>query len=156
MHKRTGKPQWFVIHHSAINSLGVGINTLKAERLRRNEGYNIIIDLNENTGKVDFSQDVPDEQISNGTYGINQTALNICVNGNFEEREPTEHELKCLEQVLVAKMKKYGYGKQDINRIITHQYAGKNLSPVKYGTACPGKNLINCIPELRKRVAKYL
>jgi hypothetical protein len=154
--KRSFNPWYFVVHHSATNSIGVGINTLKAERLRRGEGYNIIIDHDELTGQVKFAQDVPDDEISNGTYGINDKALNICINANFEDRKPTEAELKVLEQVLVAKMKKYGCRKKDVNRIITHQHAGLHLSSVRYGTACPGKNMILKMADLRTRVAKYL
>lgn len=148
-----------VVHHSAANDVWSDPETLKAERQRRGEGYNFIIDddlSGPNDKKFEAVQDAPDDEISNGTYGINWQAWNICIDGNFEESKPTEDEIYALIQVIAAKAKKWGWTKKDVWRIITHQYAGQHISTEYYGTACPGRNLIAQIQKIRLKVQGYL
>lgn len=153
-----------VIHHSAANDRYTGVNDLKRHRQISGEGYNMIIDDDDvfknvaagYDGKFTAVQDAPDTQISNGTYGVNAQAWNICVDGNFEHQQPTDDEIFALVQVIAAKTRRWGWRKKDVARIIGHQYAGRYLSSQKYGTACPGRNLISRIPEIRQKVAAYL
>lgn len=158
MKKRLNPVRFIVVHHSASNDVRSGFHDLVEERKRRNEGYNFIIDDDgdPDDGKADAVQDVPDDEISNGVYGLNSQSLNVCVDGNFEISEPTDDELEKLVQVIAAKCKKFGWRKSDVNHIITHRDAGMNYSREKYVTACPGKHLIEKIPYVRTRVASYL
>lgn len=155
-----------VIHHSAANDAFTDLGDLMAERKRRNEGYNVIIDDDDvftegeaagHDGRADFVQDAPDTGVSNGVYGVNWRAVNICIDGNFELRHPTEDEVNTLVQVIAGKAKRWGWKKGDTQtRIMGHGEAGRRLSPTPYSTACPGKHLQARIPEIRNRVAKYL
>ncbi len=158
MRERTVPIEFLVIHHSADDDHRVNIDDLVAERKRRGEGYNYIIDDEDfkNDRKVRQQQDVPDAIISNGVYGLNGISLNVCVNGNHETHPPTLDELDALVQWLAIKAKKLGWCKDDVWRIIGHQEAGAKYSATHYGTACPGKFLIMNIPMIRKRVAAYL
>lgn len=156
--------EFIVVHHSASNDSGTGIEDLMAERKRRNEGYNMIID--DDAGQLDprkradghstFRQDAPDLVVSNGTYGINAKAWNVCIDGNFEINDPMPDEVETLVQVIAAKARAFGWRKHDTWRIIGHKEAGEKYSKVKYSTACPGRNMIKLLPYVRERVAAYL
>jgi hypothetical protein len=151
--------QYIVIHHSAANDAYVDAADLIDERKRRSEGYNYIIDDDTapSNKKVHASlQDVPDGEISNGTYGINGIAWNVCVNGNFELRQPSSDEIAELIQVIASKAKRWGWRKGDVHRIITHNEAGRKYSEEYYVTACPGRFMIAKVPYIRERVATYL
>ncbi|MBT9548619.1 MAG: N-acetylmuramoyl-L-alanine amidase [Candidatus Sericytochromatia bacterium] len=151
--------KFIVIHHSAANDAYSGAAALKAERQHRGEGYNFIVDDDQgpgNDGKYTAVQDAPDNEISNGVYGVNSQAWNICIDGNFEHQQPTADELHALVQVIATKARAWGWRKRDISRIVTHQYAGQYLSAERYGTACPGRNVISRMAEIRQRVAAYL
>jgi hypothetical protein len=160
----TNQIAWIVVHHSAANDIYTDIEDLKRHRIHSGLGYNFIVDDDDalrdsakgNDRKFKASQDAPDTQISNGTYGINTNAWNICVDGNFEHQKPTEDELFAVVQVIASKARSWGWRQKDVSRIIGHYYAGKYLSRQRYGTACPGKNLISQLPDIRKRVAAYL
>jgi hypothetical protein len=159
MKPRTKAIQYIVVHHSAANDAYIDAADLINERKQRNEGYNYIIDDDTapNNKKVHASlQDVPDAEVSNGTYGINGIAWNVCVNGNFELRQPSSDEVAELIQVIASKAKRWGWRKDDVHRIITHNEAGRKYSSEYYVTACPGRFMIAKIPYIRERVATYL
>lgn len=156
-----------VVHHSAANDDYSDAETLRQEYLHRNEGYNFTIDDDwkrlggSGSDKVfQAVQQLPDEMVSNGTYGLNRSgpwyAWNICIDGNFEIAEPTADELYALVQVVAVKTRAWGWKKKDIWRLTYHQEAGIKYSPERYGTACPGKNVIRRFTEIRAQVAKYL
>jgi hypothetical protein len=149
---------YFVIHHSAAD---LDVAGLKHEYAMRGEGYNFVID-DETTSQTDRKYDavelLPPTVISNGVYGLNRSAWNICVDGNYEVQAVAQNSDKvhALIQVIAAKAKAWGWRKHHVAYIITHQHAGLYLSPTRYGTACPGKNLIAHLPYIRQQVARYL
>ncbi len=145
--------QYLVLHHTAANKNTTTVADLIAERERRNEGYNKIIE--ERDGVVTVTQDVPDGYISNGTYGLNQISQAIAVNDNFEINVPSDAVVEKVIQVLATMAKRLGWRKGMSHMIIGHQQAGK-ISAEKYGTACPGKHMIAKIPYIRGRVEAYL
>jgi hypothetical protein len=157
-----------VVHHSAANDAYSDPETLKQEYLHRGEGYNFVIDDDwkrlggTGTDKVfQAVQLLPDNLVSNGTYGLNRSgpwyAWNICIDGNFEISEPTQDELYALVQVVAAKTRAWGWCKRDVaTRLTYHQEAGQKYSAVRYGTACPGRNIIKRFDWIRAEVARYL
>jgi hypothetical protein len=155
--RRLADIQWIAVHHSADNSTP---DQLIRERARRNEGYNVIVqDVGgPNDKQVKVVQDAPDTEVSNGTYGVNLQTLNVVVPGNFELKEPTPDQIWGLIQVIAAKAKALGWRKRDVTRISYHQYLGRLVAPAgyRYGTACPGANIIKRMPEIRQQVARYL
>lgn len=157
-----------VVHHSAANDDYSNAETLRQEYLHRNEGYNFVIDDdwkrlggNGNDKVFQAVQLLDDNLVSNGTYGANRSgpwyAWNICIDGNFEIQEPTADELYALVQVVAAKTKKWGWRKKDaMYRLTYHQEVGQKFSSERYGTACPGKNMIRRFADIRAQVARYL
>lgn len=143
-----------VLHHAAANELTTTLDDLKAERQRRNEGYNIIV--RDVDGKVVFEQDAPDDVFSNGVFGLNHESWNLCCDGNFEIETPRPELVDTVVQVLAVKLKLFGWKKADVVRIVSHQEAGLHLSEEHYYTACPGQHMIALIPSIRERVAAYL
>lgn len=156
--------RFVVVHHSASADVYTDIPELFAERQRRNEGYNFIIDDDEafkdpakaHDGHAEFRQDAGDLVISNGTYALNAEAWNICIDGNFQVNEPTADEVEALIQVIATKTRRWGWKKHDVWRIIGHRDAGEKYARVRYVTDCPGKNLYKLLPHVRERVASYL
>ena len=86
-------------------------------------------------------------------HGLNGKSLSISLAGNFELYEPSEAQIKTLIQVLATWAKRYNV---PVQNIIGH-YQVKDISkdPTD-ATACPGKNLIKKLPEIREAVQKYL
>lgn len=164
MSRKTSNIRFIVLHHAASNDTYSNPETLKSHRRLSGQGYNFLVDDDDalrdpakgKDGKYTAVQDAPDTQISNGTYGVNSVAWNICVDGNFETQKPTEDEVFALVQVMAAKARSWGWRKKDVARIVGHGYAGLYLSGIKYGTACPGKHLNARLPEIRLRVSAYL
>lgn len=163
----TDKRLLVVVHHSAANDAYSDVESLKAEYRHRGEGYNFVIDDDfkrlGGTGTDRIYQAVqalPDTVVSNGAYGLNRSGpwygWNICIDGNFEIQEPTEDELHALIQVIAAKTRSWGWRKSDVWRVTYHQEAGHKYSSVRYGTACPGKNIIKRFAWIRSEVARYL
>lgn len=71
--------------------------------------------------------------------------LTVVVEGNFEKEQPTPAQIEALESLLVFLSRKYGI---DPSTIGGHRdYAS---------TACPGKNLIALLPDIRKDVSRRL
>lgn len=151
---RTQKPRVICLHHSAANDLTNNAATLFKEWEHRGEGYNGVIDADK--GPATFTEQLPEEAISNGVYGYNYESWNLSVDGNFEINKPTPQEIEMIIQVCAAKAKKWGWTKKDVWRITYHQEVGLKYARTKYGTACPGKYLIAQVPYIRKRVADYL
>ena len=71
--------------------------------------------------------------------------LGICLMGNFEERTPTEPQVKSLVNLLAFEA---NYLKIPVGDISGHRDF--------LATACPGKNLYSLLPEIRRRVSKIL
>jgi hypothetical protein len=149
---------YIVIHHSAAD---IDVAGLKHEYAIRGEGYNFVID-DESGSQVDRKFDavelLPPTVVSNGVYGLNWSAWNICVDGNYEITPVAANSDKifALIQTIAAKAKAWGWKQRHVAYIITHQYAGLYLSGVRYGTACPGRNIISLMPYIRQQVARYL
>ena len=72
--------------------------------------------------------------------GMNFKSLGICLAGNFNEEEPTEAQLKSLEQILKSLAAKHKIPKE---RILGHLEAPGAV------TQCPGQNLLNWIEKFR-------
>lgn len=154
-----------IVHHSASADAGMHIEGLIAERKRRNEGYNFIVDDEDGptNHKARVAQDAPDEEVSNGAFGVNWRSWHICIDGNFDERPPTPDEVDALVTAIATKTKRWGWKKVDatggagrLSRIMGHRQAGMEYSQPAYVTACPGKYLIAMLPEIRRRVAAHL
>lgn len=152
--------EYLVIHHPVG---AYDVDDFRREFAARHEGYNAVVvdDRDPYNGQSTFAELLPMTTISNGTYGINYQAWNVCVvkgNGNFETTPVTMADdcVKKLVQVLATKARLLGWRKKDVSRIVGHQFAGLYLSSVRYGTACPGRNMIALIPQIRLAVARYL
>lgn len=150
--------RWLVLHHPACR---VSIDSLVQEQYDQNIGYNCLVGDFGIGGKLSVSDLLPMNIVSNGAYGANYESYNVCVlkgSGNFEEESFSTRGsfFAFLVQVLVAKMRKLGWGKFQVGRIVGHDYIGKHVSSEYYVTACPGSNLVKAIPALRSAVASYL
>lgn len=111
--------------------------------------YHVVIGKN---GKPRFAA-LPEAPVS-ATYLYNSHTVNLSLVGNFEDEDPTPAQLKTLEQILVAWCWRLSLTADDIT---FHGWIGENApGGPRYSTACAGKRLIALIPDLKKRVSKYL
>tara|TARA_R100000664_G_scaffold27686_1_gene38536 strand:- start:6889 stop:7302 length:414 start_codon:yes stop_codon:yes gene_type:complete len=125
-----------VVHHSASDRDTTTPETIyrwHRDRGWRDIGYHFIIT---GDGALHFGR--PENQTGAHTKGHNQTALGVCVTGNFEKSQPTPKQWEMLTLFLQRCIDKYGLHRRDIH---WHQEFGN--------TACPGKNLISKLQEWR-------
>lgn len=111
--------------------------------------YHVVIDKR---GRPRFAA-LPEAPVS-ATYLYNSHTVNLSLVGNFEIETPTEAQLKTLEQILVAWCWRLGLTE---DAITWHGWIGCHApGGPRYVTACAGKNLIDLIPSIKKRVSRYL
>lgn len=113
-------------------------------------GYNYIIDTN---GTI-YEGRYGGEAVVGAHAGPgNRGSIGIAVLGNYNENELTPEALRALETIITEKSKLYG-----IDPLGESYFRGKKL-PNIFGhsaimaTSCPGKNITNLLPQLRKDVA---
>lgn len=103
-------------------------------------GYHRFID-----GKGKLYQGRPDSQIGAHAYGHNRDTMGICVAGNFDRESLGAAQRKTLVQTLAVLCARHGLTEKDI---IGH----RDLM----ATSCPGGDLYDELPSIRKDVAGYL
>jgi hypothetical protein len=156
--------QWVVIHHTASNDKYSTHETLDEHLKVTNLGYHVTVDDDlaltiKGAGadsKFTFKQHVPDDEVVWGAAGGNYHGWHISIDGNSLLKPPTEDEKFAVVQIVAQKVKRWGWKKKDVWRIVTHNYIGIHVSKPPYSTECPGLPTIEWMPELRKRVANYL
>lgn len=135
-----------VVHHSAssANTTVEDINRWHKEKGWGGIGYHIVITKD---GVVHTCRDLDEWGIQVANW--NDKSVGVCLTGNFNKNIPTILQIKSLEKVLVNLCKKYNlkywniYGHRDIKRLFIFNTTQ---------TACPGDNLYNLLPSLRRNV----
>lgn len=140
------RPMYIVIHHS-VTPLGSGSS------LARQRHYHKIIDFINDKSVV--YQGCPDDRKSSyATGGANSFCHAICVVGNYSKRLPNQQMLNALVQTVLKTMDILYL--DDVERIIGHRDAGRQLAVQRYYTECPGDALYSWLPTLRQEVLKRL
>lgn len=117
------KPKVLVFHHAASKELTPQqINDMHKKKEWAGIGYHFYI---RKDGTIYRGR--PENAIGAHIKGQNKDTLGICLEGNLEEEEPTEEEIKALEDLSTYLIVKY-----NINRVQGHGDT--------YDTLCPGKN----------------
>ncbi len=162
----------FVVHHTAEN-LKKERNRTPAELMRAiysyhtitrgwgDIGYNFVIDRAGNVyeGRAGYERN---QRIPVGAHVAyrNIGTVGIALMGNFQEEEPTESQLDVLALLIADLSEQIGsdplgktkfWGKTTAN-ILGH----RDITVRGRGTACPGKNMVKELPNLRKKVARVL
>jgi len=132
-------PLYLVIHHTATDRDTTTFASVKSNHINKgwgDIGYHFFITTNRcHTGRGETEV---------GAHcradGMNFKSLGICLTGNFQVQIPTNWQVSRLEKLVRSLQNKYNIPN---NRILAHREV-KNAA-----TACPGKNLIPIIEELR-------
>lgn len=151
--------KYIVVHHTASNDKYSTHESLDGHIQKTNLGYHVTVDDDKGSGAdgyASFRRHVPDDEVVWGAAGCNYNGWHIAIDGNSQVTPPTEDEKNTVVQVVATICKRLGWKKRDVVRIVTHNYVGLVLSSKKYVTECPGKPIINWMPELRDRVSAYL
>ena len=132
------KPKYIVIHHGGDNANFYQINEYHKQKwgfkssLGYYVGYHKFIDY---SGQLYIARQDNEEAAHcvdpNNPHWWNRNSVGICLQGNSENEQPTEFQLKTLKQEL---------DKYDIPVKMHYEIVS---------TLCPGKNLINWIKEYR-------
>lgn len=121
--EKDNKPTMLIYHHTAIKN----ISPLEIDELHKNKGWNGI-GYHYYIRKDGVIYNGRDEEAEGShTKGYNKVSIGVCLEGDFEEEDVTESQMKALEKLSVYLCLKY-----DIKNIIPHRNLGKTL--------CPGKN----------------
>lgn len=101
--------------------------------------YHFYVDA---AGRIGEGRDISYAGDSNTKYNT-ADRIQIVVEGNFEQEQPTQEQLRALDQLVIWLAAKY--------RVPPSGISGHNdLAP----TDCPGRNLKDYLPQLRDKVAK--
>jgi hypothetical protein len=148
-------PQFITSHHTATKQkpdVSLADKLRNLQKFSQNEGtlsggkikppwpdvpYHFYIACDGNIGEARDLNYVGDTNTEYDPTGH----LLITLEGNFEEEQPTDAQMKSTHQLVGWLAKKYHIAP---NKIATHKDYAK--------TACPGKNLRSQIPEIRAAV----
>ena len=97
-----------------------------------------------NNGQIAEGRDIKFSGDTNTNYDPTGH-IQLVLEGNFENTQPSAEQLKSLESLLVAVARKW---KIPATEIRVHKHVAATL--------CPGKNLLDLFPEIKKRVAAQL
>lgn len=86
-----------------------------------------------------------DEEISWHCKGQNDNSIGISIVGDFEQEYPTNEQLDSLGKLLISLCEKYALGPSDVHPHKTYSQ-----------TLCPGKNLIDRLPNVLHNVSMAL
>ena len=135
--KGKNNPKVIVFHHADSKSLSPEeINEIHKEKGWDGIGYHYYI---REDGTIYSGR--PEECIGSHVYGDNKDSLGICLEGNFEEEEPTEEEIESLVNLSVYLILKYNIP------------TCKKHSDL-YNTLCPGR--LFPMDEIEKRIKEKI
>ncbi|MFU7514886.1 peptidoglycan recognition family protein [Clostridium sp. HCS.1] len=131
------KPNKIIIHHTALAKASPEeINEFHKSKGWKGIGYNFYISKN---GTIYEGR--PEGSEGAHTLGENSSSIGICLEGNFEDEEVKEAQLKNLINLSLYISLKY-----DIYKIIGHKEV--------YSTLCPGEKFP--LEEVRKMIVKNI
>lgn len=146
---------YIVIHHTA-DKPEITMEEERASQVASGRfkeiAYNGYIEQ-DGTFKKGRSWDNPNYDQNAANEGLNHESVSCALAGNFQLYKPTEAQFKTLVQVVATWAKRWNV---PTNRIIGHYQVSQIKKDPSLGTLCPGKYLIDLLPELRKQVQKYL
>lgn len=138
------KIKFIIIHHTATDRDSTSFEAVKKYHVGKgwgDIGYNWFI----TPKKLHKGRPETHQGAHCRVDTMNFKSVGICLTGNFETEQPTEHQLKQLKQLVRRLQKKYVIPKKNI---LGHKEV-KGAS-----TACPGKNLLSFVKKLREE--KYM
>lgn len=136
-----------IIHHSASARETTTVSQIKRWHLDRgwdHIGYHYVIHPNGATSQV-----LTPKREGYGVYGKNTHSIHICVIGNYETELLSTGALGALQTLLAKLCRKYNLYSWNV---LGHKTAAMPSHP----TACPGKYLIEKLPEIKQWLMKEL
>ncbi len=119
-------------------------------------GYNYVIDKKGNIYEGRYGGPTT---VGAHTAYHNVASMGVSLMGNFETEKPTEKQLKVLELTLADHAVRYGVnptGKSLFLGTMSQNISGhRDVARKGHATACPGKNLHELLPEIRKKVSYF-
>lgn len=153
------KINMLVVHHTAQSVEGdarPGVERMRAiyqyhavSKRWGDIGYNYVID---ETGQIYEGRAGGDYVVSGHAYCNNVGTMGVALMGNFEEKEPTQAQVRSLQWLLKSLADKYDI---DLDRSV--MFHGKTRSPISVhgdllSTSCPGFYLHGAMDQIRENV----
>jgi len=146
--------KFICIHHDAIIQKNINYNAVDLYKreahyhidVKKRDGlqYHFRIDKK---GNIYRTRKVTDLLYHASNLSVNTSSVAVCLDGNFMTENPTQRQLEGLAGLLKHLMGKLKIKKANIKG---HQ----EVALKGYGTACPGKNLMNWLINFRKAEPK--
>ncbi len=144
------KVNYLVLHHSAGNK-NATVEDIRKMHIAKgwiDIGYHKVINW-----KGEVFQGRNDAVIGSQAFGLNSESLGILAVGNWNIEKPPESLINAIVQVMSVLCLRYGLSE---DKIIGHYQVAGIIKDPSVSTACPGKYLIERLPEIRAKVKQYL
>jgi len=119
-------------------------------------GYNYVIDKQ---GNIYEGRAGGPRAVGAHTAFHNIGTVGISLMGNFQREQPTDAQLKVLSLLLADHARRFGVdpvGKTRFLGKLTFNITGhRNIAERGHGTACPGRNLVAKLPQIRLDSARF-
>ncbi|MBT3349310.1 hypothetical protein HN954_04475 [bacterium] len=166
--RQNPKIEKFIVHHTAENESSQNRRRSPKELMRAiyfyhtvtngwgDIGYNYVIDKQ---GNIYEGRAGGPKSVGAHVAYHNVGSIGICLMGNFQTETPTDAQLHVLSLLIADLAIKF-----EIDPLGRTEFLGKNSYNISghsqvarygHGTACPGKNLLKLLPDLRTQVKKY-
>ncbi len=144
------KINYLVLHHSAGNK-NATVSDIRKMHIARgwsDIGYHKVINW-----KGEVFQGRNDSVIGAQAFGMNAESLGILAVGNWDIEKPPESLINTIVQVMSVLCLRYGLTE---DKVIGHYQVSGIVKNPAAASACPGRFMIERLPEIRLRVKKYL
>ncbi len=153
----------FVIHHTGeyVNHTRDPMEIMRAiykfhtvTRGWGDIGYNYVIDWE---GNIYEGRAGGPDIVGAHTAYHNIGTIGISLMGNFEHEEPTPRQLQVLKLLLADHAKRFNINTNEksyhLGTFSENVSGHRDVARSGHGTACPGKNLVKYLPEIREQSA---
>jgi hypothetical protein len=166
--KQSPEIEKLIIHHTAENESSQSRRRSPKELMRAiyyyhtvtngwgDIGYNYVIDKQ---GNIYEGRAGGPKSVGAHVAYHNVGSIGICLMGNFQYEQPTaaqQHVLSLLMADLAIKFDVDPLGRSDFLGTNSYNISGhRHVARHGHGTACPGKNLVDKLPEIRTQTEEY-
>jgi len=130
-----------VIHHSAGGSWESILKYHEEKGWGDKSAYHWFV---EKDGVVRAGRDEADYSPATQSWIANHSGIHICVDGSFDQEEPSQEQLNTLKKMVQAKMKIYGIKPENV---IGHRDVNV--------TVCPGDNLYSKLSAMADIIPEW-
>jgi len=140
------RPEYIVIHHTVSDR-----STMTLAYLKNLCAYHKLIT------PTAVIVSVPENRHAAHIFRANSMGLGMSLVGNYDEEPLLDSTLNHLAFEIASYAFRRRWSVDSLDwRVCSHKFFGASISPIKYGTACPGKYVLARFPEILSKSKKSL